>query len=1393
MKQWLQTLTLFCALFFSISAKTNAQSDHDPKMKELLKIKSISIINIDTVSGQAKLSFEANAVENFSGNLKVRFIRLGSTETICEMAYTLNGLKTTPVKQEIIAMLPAHAGLMINFDLTVPSAPEGYLGRYHHYIKIVKSNEVFSVLDPLNNQTSLKPMELGKDIKISVGTVNKINSEGKQTANSVQSQNYSVNINGKILIGDINGRGLYGNGVALYFRNSSNPTDWYHPILGNTQHVHYDKLDDQGNFNFSFTFTGDLSSYNQVIVIVNTANDATFFDVPTDGYFMQEHTFYNESEGIIASINGNNSTISINQNGIINKNHGSIFRFMQVARELSIQRYGGNCPFSISAIHCGVKDLDQLAGHFVIEYDLPSFKWIHYIEIDPVYAYDETTIMHEYGHYVNFCMWGRTKMTDASKDLKEGWAIFYSFAGKNYLNKVYGDAVDTWDDNTEYAPFKSGTRYTNIRYAFHGEPMKAAIGCYLWSLYDGYSGGNFELSAYDIGDNDDVSGYSNTVFETMRNLSTTNFASFHSAFKSNVSSSIQTSVDDMYSFMFDDLTSIPSHKMRSPQLKSVSLSNISATQARISWMPQEFLGFFGSEKNSPSGYKIYKNVGGAWQQVATSPYGGNYVDIPQANVSGQYKFSSYNSTGDSHGSLENEVVTLNISNATNVESVNSGSILLNNSIVGSSWNGAFFKLTNVNIEAVPVTDWFFLNWNDGISSPARSVLLDQSKSFTANYKGRLRTGNPSNYAKNQNRLAIQTTDGQPSILVYDSMNEIWLNRQDEYELSWANELRLSGNTATASNPSISNEIQVTSSDYRRWAITWVENGLIHLQLVKSNRYGGGDFTYGWSAGATSLIQDDYNHIILENNSIDKYGVPLSTARPVVNLSYYPNDTAPTALILTVVYEGKTSASATATTLIQNELVFPVGLEGTSGNSWSMVSPFYTCTTWSGNRYRALTTENVSGMPVVIRYNARGTNPAKHAVYYLASTGTGTTFTKLMEYNLSTGVNTSLTGLSYVRNFSSLSGNCNYTSGGIVLAAEASIYDYYNPSNPYYDKPTVAVYVKSVSSATTPALSKTYTNYRNGVVMVDQGAVTSTPVYEVNMLPVSGSQWAKATGGTSVTYIQGSYIVQPFVSGRVPAGTRKSVVIQSGSPAKFLNYGGSGVLQKGEGSAADVRAHRTVELSTGEQKEVILDFTGTRVEPVDSLEGGSVICAVEFLTESATSILVSQPDSLIFPLGVNIIRKGVSIRSFKSGLWAALSSQSFEDLQRGDILVFRSDVPVTMLINYEEFNLDGAEGAGKGNNEGVSGTQLSSIKTGVAVYPNPFNPATSIAVSLESPEVVRVTVFNILGQLVTDFGKSELGAGVHSFPFDGRLLASGTYFYRVEIGEKVKTGKLQLLK
>lgn len=99
--------------------------------------------------------------------------------------------------------------------------------------------------------------------------------------------------------------------------------------------------------------------------------------------------------------------------------------------------------------------------------------------------------------------------------------------------------------------------------------------------------------------------------------------------------------------------------------------------------------------------------------------------------------------------------------------------------------------------------------------------------------------------------------------------------------------------------------------------------------------------------------------------------------------------------------------------------------------------------------------------------------------------------------------------------------------------------------------------------------------------------------------------------------------------------------------------------------------------------------------------------------------------------------------------------------------------------------------GKENSDEESDSE--SIKTEVAVYPNPFNPETRINIRLAEPAELKVRVYNVVGQLVADLANGHHDMGDYSFRFDGKSLASGTYFYRVEIGEKVKTGKIQLLK
>jgi len=125
----------------------------------------------------------------------------------------------------------------------------GYQTSVYRYLKIYSEKKEYRIFDP-RKKGQFKPKETGKDIHIKYG--DKKLKLGK-SAQAPLSQNYNVSINGRIKIENTS-RGVYGNGVALWFRNSSNPDELYHPVLGHTEHIHYDILNEQGNFNFNFSF-----------------------------------------------------------------------------------------------------------------------------------------------------------------------------------------------------------------------------------------------------------------------------------------------------------------------------------------------------------------------------------------------------------------------------------------------------------------------------------------------------------------------------------------------------------------------------------------------------------------------------------------------------------------------------------------------------------------------------------------------------------------------------------------------------------------------------------------------------------------------------------------------------------------------------------------------------------------------------------------------------------------------------------------------------------------------------------------------------------------------------------------------------------------------------------
>ena len=87
------------------------------------------------------------------------------------------------------------------------------------------------------------------------------------------------------------------------------------------------------------------------------------------------------------------------------------------------------------------------------------------------------------------------------------------------------------------------------------------------------------------------------------------------------------------------------------------------------------------------------------------------------------------------------------------------------------------------------------------------------------------------------------------------------------------------------------------------------------------------------------------------------------------------------------------------------------------------------------------------------------------------------------------------------------------------------------------------------------------------------------------------------------------------------------------------------------------------------------------------------------------------------------------------------------------------------------------------------------------YPNPFNSSTTIAFTVPATTVgehVQLTLFNLSGQQLVDLVDGWRVAGEYNLQWDGKTtsgieVATGVYFYRLRIGDRVAIRKLMLMR
>jgi hypothetical protein len=79
------------------------------------------------------------------------------------------------------------------------------------------------------------------------------------------------------------------------------------------------------------------------------------------------------------------------------------------------------------------------------------------------------------------------------------------------------------------------------------------------------------------------------------------------------------------------------------------------------------------------------------------------------------------------------------------------------------------------------------------------------------------------------------------------------------------------------------------------------------------------------------------------------------------------------------------------------------------------------------------------------------------------------------------------------------------------------------------------------------------------------------------------------------------------------------------------------------------------------------------------------------------------------------------------------------------------------------------------------------------YPNPFNPVTHIKYAVPKISLVRIEIYNILGQRVRTLLNEEKSPGYYVVEFDASSLASGFYIYKMQAEGFMDIHKMMVIK
>ena len=656
------------------------------------------------------------------------------------------------------------------------------------------------------------------------------------------------------------------------------------------------------------------------------------------------------------------------------------------------------------------------------------------------------------------------------------------------------------------------------------------------------------------------------------------------------------------------------------------------------------------------------------------------------------------------------------------------------------------------------------------------VFKNANAIITAQYKAHLRSNSTTGFATASARRLIRDDSGNLH-MAYASAGSVWYSYSTNGGSTWSNEVQVNPPGTQAKCPAISGDNNGGSSVYIAYQIDsdgqWAPPGSPAIIFTR----------HQWA-------QQLWNRVVVE-------------------LASYSFDTNPALYVYSSVGD------------IVYKVSSSVGLSGkqyslTNGNITSETS-FSVPNTNAGSSNPALGMYPVTGNPMNLAYQQGDT-----AIYwiqwgYLPISGSPT--------NISTGSGCSLnrwpslsvyyTATAYVP-IVSWTGNNAYTMVAVVRRKTGASWSTFNTAGGYLGGGTEVG--TTTDASTMQAIVGWWNTYSNITQFMRLVSGTFGATFN---LPQNGQFHITSGGGfadmkSALYYSSGSspYPIRPL--------SYNFLTLMKTGTNDQLRFGRSAVLAaKGCEIEYGLRSVRLNDENIGwlplDEKALIIsvaELNGTlQTEPFGLTKESklSLSSAYHVLRADRLASLIAEASKVGFRTELVAAKTMAVVGSFSS---RRVQSAAFADtgtiamtvdcsrIEPGDyFLRLGVEAPDGFSYTLVENQYEENPGLFKESSQTVPFTGDVPLPTNFALenYPNPFNPSTTIRVSLPSDCHVRLLVYDALGREVTKLLDGMFTAGFHSHLWNAQGAASGIYFVRIQVADGVgrmiytKTNKLLLMK